>query len=292
MMSRLAATVALAAVMIAACSSTSSPRSTGGDGGSSGGGSCPSSPVTTPYFGYLDSAGGPPFSFSAGFSTPSLDLLGTGCSGTQAGSCCYLAPGSDAGIAPCPAEADAGLPMSGTPADAGTITVTDGSTTLSMLMAQTASDIYQDSSQTNSALVWTPGDTLTVAATGGIVQAFSVSMRTPHLIAGPALGSTQVTMSIGADYTVTWTPDSVPGALMTLDVTPRKGGLYDGIIRCTVDDNAGTVTVPKSLLGNISTSDTGLVSLSRIVSSISTEPDVTLQLAAGAGVDAMVTFTP
>jgi hypothetical protein len=165
------------------------------------------------------------------------------CAGTAVGSCCYTRfklPGLAIGIAPAQ----------------GPLTVSDGSKILVTIDWQWG---YQQSSQIAPGLAWLPGDLLGVAVHGGGVDGFRGSVVAPPPLAdlAPAFGSS-IDVSLSSDLNVTWTKDGDP---CSRTVFSLDDGDVAGII-CTVDDSAGGVTVPASLLA-LYTSATGFARIER-----------------------------
>jgi hypothetical protein len=96
------------------------------------------------------------------------------------------------------------------------------------------------------------------------VHAFSGSLVTVVDIAGlkPALGTTPATVSIGADFTLAWTPG--PGATDVMAVSLSDlAATNAGIISCRGNDSAGQIVVSKTLLAKFAAGDTGSVSMQR-----------------------------
>jgi hypothetical protein len=165
------------------------------------------------------------------------------CYGTKVGACCYR-PAS--GTAP-------------TPAYAGTITVSDGATTLVTL---TAPD-YVASSMATTTLTWAPGDTLKVSAAGGAIDAFTYSEVAPAVITGvtPSF-TTPVAVSTSKDFVVTWTPNGDACTEISFGFG-QEGAAAGDSIGCVADDSVGTITVPKALLSKF-TATTGTIVIERI----------------------------
>jgi hypothetical protein len=164
------------------------------------------------------------------------------CSGTLTGVCCYNPPGS----------------TTTTPVYAGKITVDDGTTTIATL---TPPD-YVAASEEEASVKWAPGDTIKVTAAGGKVDAFSISGKAPARIAGltPSF-STTVAVTLSKDLVVSWTPngDSCTKISFGLNQKTTAPASYIG---CVVDDSAGTLTVPHSLLSKF-TATTGTAVMER-----------------------------
>jgi len=278
------------ATAIAACSSSSSKGSGGGggdggnegdaktgDGGSSSGGG------SKPYAGTITAtrtiAGTTTvYTISGGFvATPDVSIPDASAAatcpttGTVSGSCCYL---------PAAAPSDAGAADAGTVTfdSAGTITVTDGATSIASLMPGT-NGAYGISSANNPSIKWTGGDTLDFSATGGTVGAFTGTLVTVADFAGvtPALSyTTATTVPLTADLDVKWTPGT--GTDVRLFVDALKGTAQQGAITCDAADSAGTVSVPMALLSKLATGDTGVITLTRSNLTTATDANTTVDL--------------
>jgi hypothetical protein len=286
--------------LIAACSSSSNKGYAGGDGGSGeGGGDAKtgdggSSSGGTPYSGALAAAETTAGVFDiAGSFIATPDASGTAnmCpgSGVMSGSCCYEPPAaaSDAGTA------DAGATDAGTVAvfSAGTITIKDGTSTLANLMPGTNGAYGITSGAMNPTVKWTAGDTLSVSAAGATVDAFTGSLVTVVDLAGvtPALSlKTATTVPLASPLVVSWTAGTATTVRVTL--IAAKGTAGDGIISCSVDDSAGTVTVPTALLSKLATGDTGVLSLTRQEVNTATGNNVTVQLLSSTSATGIVKF--
>jgi hypothetical protein len=289
--------------LVAACSSSSNKGSggNGGDGGASGEGGADakgsdggSSSGGTPYSGALAAAETTAGVFDiAGSFVATPDASGTAntCpgSGVMSGSCCYEPPAaaSDAGTA------DAGAADAGTVAvfSAGTITIKDGTSTLANLMPGTNGAYGITSGAMNPTVKWTAGDTLSVSANGATVDAFTGSLVTVVDLAGvtPALSlKTATDIPLASPLVVSWTAGTATTVRVTL--IAAKGTAGDGVISCSVDDSAGTVTVPTALLSKLTTGDTGVLSLVRQEVNTATGNNVTVQLLSSTTATGIVKF--
>jgi hypothetical protein len=205
---------------------------------------------------------------------------------TPVGSCTYCNSNVDAGLS--------GGNLMITLLSAGVLTVKDGTTTLGTLdyMADDAGmGDYEIDSNTDPALTWAAGDTLSASATGGAIPAFSASITAPQSIAGvtPALSLTSsATVSTSTPFVLSWTPSSDTGAQMNLVI----GGFTGGTASCTAADSAGSVTVPVAILQKFGTGG-GTMGLTKTVSKpiAVTGASVTIQ-ATAPSVDGSVTFGP
>jgi hypothetical protein len=166
------------------------------------------------------------------------------CNGMMVGACCYQTPASVPGYT-----------------TAGTLTVSDGSTMLATIPAPSTAGPYISGSELSASVTWAPGDTLKLDGSGGTVDAFTLSVVAPALLTGvsPAL-TAALTVPTSADFVVTWTPSSQSCAQVLFGLSQGTGMPEIG---CTVDDSAGTLSVPASLLGMF-TATTGSASIQRI----------------------------
>jgi len=191
------------------------------------------------------------------------------CTGTKVGACCY---GTTTGTAP-------------TPASAGDITITDGAKTLVTLM----SPGYAATSATDATLTWAAGATLKITAAGATVDGFTTDIVAPAPFAAltPAFGTT-LDVSTSKDLVVTWTPGK--GACNQISFGLTQGtGMPN--IDCIVDDSAGTLTVPKSLLGML-TAASGTVVIERVIGKKLLAPNAGMSVAAIEVVETQTTYTP
>lgn len=274
-------------VAAAACGSSSNGGSppgqdAGGEGGgeggvSEGGSEGGSSGGATPYVGTVsasktNSASNPVYALTAGFTLTSDAGASTPtCSGTQSGSCCYVPPAAGAG--------DAGASDAGTPSvalvSAGAIAFSDGSTAIANVSpgSNNGYAITSAGNPPNPTVKWTSGDTLTVAAAGAAVNAFTASLVTAADLVGvtPAL-TPAPTVPITADFKVSWTASTSTGVEVVLS-TGKSGS-----ITCAVADSAGTVTVPTALLSKFTSGEAGLITLSRTNVTKSVDGNVTVNL--------------
>jgi len=242
--------VSCALVGCGTSSGGSSPDSgTGSDakhdtGGSDGGGSC-SAPDGTgkPFSGVLllsEETFPTPTNFGIIGAFYSGIVHSDACNGMMVGACCYQTPASTPpGIS------------------AGTLTVTDGSTTLATLM----SPEYASSSELDKSVMWAPGDTIKIAGSGGMFDAFSLSVVTPSLLSGvkPAL-SAALTVPTSSDLVVTWTPSGQACSKVIFGLSQANENAGIG---CSADDSDGTLSVPSALLGKF-TATSGTASIQRV----------------------------
>jgi hypothetical protein len=198
------------------------------------------------------------YSASAGFDETPDGGVASGCSGTQSGSCCYVASAQTTTY---------------TAVSAGGITLKDGTSTIGTMSPTGTTYASLDSTTTNS-LKWNPGDALAVSAAGDTVHAFNGDVTAVALLAGvdPALGGiTPIDIPKSADFTITWT--SATGAILV-----TVGTQSHGTITCSASSDSGTMTVPHDLLGNFNSGDLASVSLSRTISADASTDNATVTL--------------
>jgi len=235
------------------------PDASFGDGGKSGSGLVLLSEVTTPA----------PTTFSVLGEFAPGDLVSTACGGTMVGACCF---GNPTG-------------MIHLPLTAGTLTVTDGSNTLATL----TSPDYVASSMTSATVTWKPGDTLLVAATGGGIDAFSISVGTPKLLTGitPSL-SPSLAVSTSADLVVSWDPGTESCSKVTFGLSQGAGMPNIG---CVADDSAGTLTVPKALLAMLTVTD-GTAVMERLEPAYAVSVHDVVEVLAAQVIETKSTYSP
>ena len=127
------------------------------------------------------------------------------CAGTVVGPCCYQDPSSAPSLI-----------------SAGTITVANGMATLAELKPPN----YSANSPADVQFTWAPGDTLSVTANGGTVDAFMGSVTAPALLKGisPSFSLGEVTISLKSDWVVSWSPVAAPSrklACYCFNLKPR-----------------------------------------------------------------------
>jgi hypothetical protein len=226
----------------------------GGSGGGSGGGTS-----STAKSGGITLAEtcvdvmGTPFcntNVSAGFVTAMFSSSGN-CTQTVQGSCSVtVCTPADGGTAPTSTNDSAGdITITGT--DAGTLILTyDGG--------------YSGFSVNKA--IWAGGETITAAAAGGVVPAFSKTVAAPNTITVTSPACTAAggsydcgTIDRSADYSITWTggaSTTVTGSLFSF-----KGGASTGIF-CTFNSSPGTIPAAAlSQLGKSSDGFTGNISI-------------------------------
>ncbi|HEX8793957.1 MAG TPA: hypothetical protein VF765_23610 [Polyangiaceae bacterium] len=200
---------------------------------------------------------------------------GSTCTGTQSGNCCYVPAGS--GTAETPSYVSAGV-----------IVVKDGSNTIATMSPSTQGSIvnaYDATSQQDQTYRWAGGDTLSFAAAGGTVNAFSGTVVAPGLMQGiaPPLGTMMGTMVRStSDFTLTWEPGTVSGATSSIYIGAANGGMPDGSIHCNGMDSDGSITVPQALLARFSGGDALQIVLTRLVSTAMTTGNVSVLIAVSA----------
>ncbi len=245
----------------------------GGEGGAVGdGGTGTETGGSLPYEGEITAAkDGTVFALSgAFFPTPATTPSTPTCpaTGTASGSCCYLPPAAtDGGVA-----TDGGATE--TAASAGTITIKDGNANVAALNPLTGGGYGITGNGTNNpSVTWKPGDVLSISASGGTVEAFTGSLTTVDDFAGvtPTLSTTATTVPLASDLTISWTVGN--GANVTTLLAVKSG-----TITCQVNDSAGTVSVPATLLGKLTTAQEGVLTLSRSGSTKVTGPNASVTL--------------
>jgi hypothetical protein len=168
-----------------------------------------------------------------------------GCAGaTQTvGDCCYFPP------SPLPGTQPPGSGSAVADQNAGVITLVDTTSRVHIGTFNYVTDgYYPDMDFT--ALVWQPGDILTVRATGDQVSAFTVSA--PALI--PPIGQIPSSINLTQDFQITWQPD--PNAnIMDISIAPPSDS---GQVNCTLPDANGSVKVAASLFAAFPPGDGGV----------------------------------
>ncbi len=281
--------MALSFLASIACSSGDQTTTDGGSDSSSGSDSATGSDTGTsskPNVGFVtfsQTKTGTTDTFSAAAAFLALGDAGTigpACSGMQSGSCCYTPPSSGS---------DAGTTSTGTAIGAGAVTIKDGTTTLAT-MTPSGTSYTPVSNPPTSALTWNSGDSLAVSAAGDAVHAFNGAVTAVGTLLGvsPALSfTTPVVVSRAADFNVTWT--SATGRIQ-LTLVALKGTSADGSITCSSTTDTGTMSVPSALLQKFSAADTGIISLSRTISSDASPDNATVTLSSSTSTSGTATF--
>ncbi|HXJ21051.1 MAG TPA: hypothetical protein VMT03_12535 [Polyangia bacterium] len=136
------------------------------------------------------------------------------------------------------------------------------------------------------ASAWKPGDVLNMRSSGGSFPPLNVSVTAGGRLTGlsPSLAAAELNISRDSDFTVSWTPDALPGQTVLLalrQVTPNS------LIACfcAAPDQAGMLALPASLVAlYASDASTCQVEVERLnVSSVDT-PIGTVQLVAATAV--------
>ena len=170
--------------------------------------------------------------------------------GTAAGSCClYTGGGPDAGAVGAP------------PVSAGTLSVTEGTTPIATLHYDVGTSSYPRVAQANP---WGAGAVMSWSGDGEVAGTFTGSVTAPALITGlnpdPGANPLGVTLPRNADLTLLWTPDALsPGARMRVDLNVGMPVQFSTLIRCEVDDSAGSVVVPMSLMTQLAVNSSGYI---------------------------------
>jgi hypothetical protein len=228
--------------------------------------------------------------FATFSSMPSFTLDGCPSSWPSAGSCCCMqgistpaGPLPDAGTVTLTAGAGGALLATLTPSSGTGY----GSWDLGVWGAIAIGDYAPVVSQ-----AWSPGETLSVVATGGQAHAFSGALRTPGLWSGvmPPIGPAAVAVDRSHDFVVSWAPEGQGGESVLLSLQQIRS---NGIIACFchVPDAAATVSVDTTLLGKFGTQQLmGSIRLERLVTSIACSDDATIALVGEALETADATF--
>jgi hypothetical protein len=201
------------------------------------------------------------------------------CPGTRAGDCCAFS------------QPQIEIPTGGVEpitVSAGTLSVDDGQEALGSFGFQGIGYVPLSSAETPS-LSWNPGDTLSVSASGGLVDPFQASVVAPPAFAGvsPDLEITgQIVVRLDQDFTATWTPPAAATGVVTLQLFDPTG-FY---VECSVPDASGSVTAPAATLGNFISGDSGYVTLSRLASQPIQVANATITLTAEATDPGLATF--
>ncbi len=127
--------------------------------------------------------------------------------------------------------------------DVGTLTLTG---TTPPLQAELGGTVYCVSTSGYPDL-YQAGDALTLGATGGSgMDAFQLTV---HGVA-PLTPSTQsLTMTQHEDMVLTWDPEPVPAdARIRVFMSIHHHALFQAYLQCEVDDSAGSLTIPASIV--------------------------------------------
>lgn len=186
-----------------------------------------------------------------------------------------------------------GLPIPEKPPDAGKLTIASaaGTTTLATLVPGTLEDgagpYYGMSDLGWSWFVplsdyapvdsqpWSPGDDLSILATGNEVEAFSGLLHTGPSLAGvmPPIGPSPVVVDHGQDFEVSWTPSGQGDATVLLSVPYGAG-----VCHCDAPDSAGRLVVDANLLRPLSVEQNGKIKLARLTISTVASGNATIDL--------------
>ena len=261
-----------------------------GDAGSSDGGSADGgSPGGAAYTGdvtasILSAAGGTP-AYDVEAELAPTPPASPACPGTAMGTCCFqaaLTPDGgatgDGGTTSDAGASEAGADAGAAPPNAGTITVTDGSTTIATIPTSSDPTLGGYGTQPNVAM-WSPGDSLSATAVGGVVHKLMGSVNAVSPFAGitPSLSS-MVIVPRANQLVVSWTADAkTTGSNVSVQLADTTGNA----ISCTVPDSAGTTTVPAALLGKL-TAGVGDISLNRTLSTLAADDNATVSIQSAA----------
>ncbi|MBW2528799.1 MAG: hypothetical protein JRI23_31780, partial [Deltaproteobacteria bacterium] len=140
--------------------------------------------------------------------------------------------------------------------DAGTLHVSGGERSVDMVPQADGS--Y--AADADLSLLFTGGQTITIAADGGDVPAFSEQLTAPALITvtAPDFTGGAVTIPTSNPLTVTWTGGSSDEVHLRLS---GNDGTNSASVLCTYTASAGTGTVSAAALGNLTSYGTGAISI-------------------------------
>jgi hypothetical protein len=193
----------------------------------------------------------------------------------------------------CCGSEERGLPIPQKPADAGNMTLATsaGATALATLVPaafEGGSGTFYGMSDLGwswlaplsdyapvTSQPWSPGDALSVLATGNEVEPFAGVLQTGPALAGvtPPIGPSPVVVDYRQAFEVSWTPEGKGDATVLLSV-PYSGG----ICFCDAPDAAGKLVVDADLLGPLSLDQNGKISLARLTISTVTTGNATIDL--------------
>jgi hypothetical protein len=193
----------------------------------------------------------------------------------------------------CCGPEERGLPIPVKPPDAGKMTIAAGAsaTTLATLAPEPFNDgsgtyygmsdlgwswypPLSDYAAVNSQ-PWTPGDALSVLATGGEIQSFSGVLQTGPALTGvvPPIGPSPVVVDHLQAFEVSWAPQGKADATVLLRL-PYVGG----VCFCDAPDSAGRLVVEANLLSPISADKNGKITLTRLTISTVAASNATVDL--------------
>jgi hypothetical protein len=234
-----------------------------GDGGSGGGDSGDAAGTQKPYVGSVlmvaNETPGQAVSYAANGAVFTA-YVAPACALTTGSCCFYPANGGSSGV-------DVG---------AGTITVTDGSTTLVTYDETDAGYIE------GTPAAWMPGDMLGFSATGDVVHAFTGTSAAPAtlVLTSPAPMGSPVAIPLSSDLALQWTAGSSSTVVWVQIPALTASYAPDGEISCVFADT-GTSTVPKAMLAMLHTGDTANLYVARVsqTTAVCDNADVSLQVA-------------
>jgi hypothetical protein len=169
---------------------------------------------------------------------------------------------------------------------AGTVTVSDGPSTLFTLMAAADPGFYLGSA--SSMLHWSVDDTLTVSAKGADFPAFNASVLVPGAPAQvtPSFDSaTPLSVSVRSDLSLSWTPGNG-------DVVQISLGQQTEFVYCGAADT-GSLSIPAGDIAQLDSAQPAALLVQRVkaaVVQINANDVVNVQVASGVGTQ--VTLTP
>lgn len=218
-----------------------------GEGGDGSGGRGSGPPLrlgyVSVYSGSYDAGGSP-------FSTFSANARFTNGS-SPAGSACEQEPVGPCWVTTCPAD---GPPPAGPNPDAGVITVSVGTKTVTLTPDENGA--YAEASGDEA--LWADGQTLSATGVGEEAPAFDLSVAVPGLVdvTAPVFPPSpeQLIVSKSADLVVGWSgggPGSVAVYLSRTDETKNV------VIGCVSEADAGQMTVPAAALASVPSGPSG-----------------------------------
>jgi hypothetical protein len=217
------------------------------------------------------SNGQPTLAFGARLYYPGSVFSDTRCVGAErtVGSCCYI-----------PTAPPAPRPTPGHPlitANAGTVSLVDATTgkDVGSLTYGPPSSGYGDGYPELvfiDVMEWSPGDLMTIGATGQTVGPFEASVRALAMPSWPAPSG----IGGAKEVTFVWAPDPNAHTMtVTLEAFSDSKKVSHGTVACEIPDSTGTLTIDASLLAAFEAGDTcdgTLVRSAKVPVSTSTGP--------------------
>ena len=158
------------------------------------------------------------------------------------------------------------------PVGGGTVTITDGSTTIVTLSETDAGYSW------GPLVAWQPGDTLAFAGTSDVVHAFTGSLTAPPtlVLTAPSGG---LAIPRASNLTVQWAAGTANTVVLVQIGASTSGNMPDGSVFCAFSDT-GSGVVPTTDLANLKANDTATIAVGRVARSTATcdNADVTLEV--------------